>query len=367
MKLLLITNNAPLYREGIYSLMDKTFNCDWVFGEAIEDIKQLDTKKLRGNVRLVKNIEFFSGRAYWLKGIIRYLFEDYSYYIILGEERCLSSWLFIILSRFLPNKKVFFWTHGPYGKEGVIKRLIQFFYYRFVDGGFVYSNYSRNILIARGLNKKKYVTIHNSLNYNKQIELRISGLESDVYLQYFGNRNPVLLFIGRLTKVKKLDILVEAVHKLILSGNKYNLVFVGDGSENESLLRKVTEYGVVENVWFYGACYDERKNAELIYNADLCVAPGNVGLTAMHSMVFGTPVISHNDFSWQMPEFEAIHPGTTGDFFERDNVDSLCECISHWFSEKHDRDKVRKACFEEIDSQWNPNFQIRVIENLISD
>lgn len=55
-------------------------------------------------------------------------------------------------------------------------------------------------------------------------------------------------------------------------------------------------------------------NAEFIYNADLCVSPGNVGLTAMHSLVFGCPVITHNCFEWQMPEFEAIQPGITGDF-----------------------------------------------------
>ena len=55
-----------------------------------------------------------------------------------------------------------------------------------------------------------------------------------------------------------------------------------------------------------GECYSEETNAKLIYNADLCVAPGNIGLTAIHVMMFGCPAITHNDFKWQMPEFEAI-------------------------------------------------------------
>lgn len=108
-----------------------------------------------------------------------------------------------------------------------------------------------------------------------------------------------------------------------------------------------------------------KKNAELIYNADLCVAPGNVGLTAMHTMVFGTPVISHNNFPWQMPEFEAIHPGETGDFFEMDNVDSLARTINQWFDSGKSREEVRHACYHEIDTQWNPKFQIEVIKNLL--
>ena len=86
----------------------------------------------------------------------------------------------------------------------------------------------------------------------------------------------------------------------------------------------------------------------------------------MHTMVFGTPVISHNNFPWQMPEFEAIHSGITGDFFEMDNLDSLCQCITHWFRVNHDREIVRKACFEEIDTQWNPYFQIQVLKKIIN-
>lgn len=39
MNILVVCNNAPLYRKGIFSLIDKTYNCDWVFGEALGDIK----------------------------------------------------------------------------------------------------------------------------------------------------------------------------------------------------------------------------------------------------------------------------------------------------------------------------------------
>lgn len=94
--------------------------------------------------------------------------------------------------------------------------------------------------------------------------------------------------------------LVNAVAELKTKGENYNLVFVGNGLEGENLKARVKGLGLTDEVWFYGVCYDEKTNAELIYNADLCVAPGTVGLTAMHTMVFGTPVISHNDFKWQM-------------------------------------------------------------------
>ena len=123
------------------------------------------------------------------------------------------------------------------------------------------------------------------------------------------------------------------------------------------------EFYLEQQVWFYGPCYDEVELSSLIYNADLCVAPGNIGLTAMHSMVFGTPCITHNDFKWQMPEFEAIKLYKTGCFFNRDDVEDLAERIDEWFRVNgKDRNMVRKSCMEEIDDEWNPYFQIEVLK-----
>ena len=149
-------------------------------------------------------------------------------------------------------------------------------------------------------------------------------------------------------------------------GRDYNFTLIGDGADRDELERLTKEFKLVDNVWFYGACYDEEKLGNMIYNADVCVSPGNVGLTAMHSMVFGTPVITHDDFAHQMPEFEAIHEGVTGSFFHRGDIDSLAETINNWHDTyQSQREKVRQACYHEIDTQWTPQFQISVIKNVL--
>ena len=123
----------------------------------------------------------------------------------------------------------------------------------------------------------------------------------------------------------------------------------------EALLKTIIQY-----------CYDEKVNAELVYHADLCVSPGNVGLTAIHSMMFGTPVITHNNFAYQMPEFEAIRSSGTGDFFEQGSIDSLALSIGNWFVNKSGkRLEVRNACFKEIDEQWNPYFQMKAFKSVL--
>lgn len=40
MKLCIIYNFAQHYRTNIFTLIDKTFNCGWVFGDAMSDVKK---------------------------------------------------------------------------------------------------------------------------------------------------------------------------------------------------------------------------------------------------------------------------------------------------------------------------------------
>ena len=256
MKLCQIYNYPSAYRESIYRLIGETFDTDWVFGSSMDDIKPMDTQKLRGKVTIVKNISLLSKKAYWQTNVVKQLFKkEYTHYLLSGDERCLSTWVFLLLTVFYPQKKIYFWSHGAYGKEGRIKTLIQRFFWSFVDGAVLYGNYAKEVMSKSGFKTKNFHVIHNSLNYNHQLELRNSNLSSVLYQEHFGNDYPVLIFIGRLTKVKQLDMLVDAFSMLIKDGENYNLVFIGDGEERNVLQEKVHNLNLDNNVWFYGACY----------------------------------------------------------------------------------------------------------------
>ncbi|MBQ9888033.1 MAG: glycosyltransferase [Bacteroidales bacterium] len=365
MKILQVYNCAPHYRESIYKLIDSTFDCDWIFGDGVDDIKLMDTSVLKGIVTLVKN-KLLPGRLYWQPEVQGRLRKDYDAFILLGEARYLSTWLFCIRARlFYPKKRVFFWAHGLCGNESRIQKAVKKLFLRLPNCGiFLYGNYARNHMIQEGFDPDKLFVIHNSLAYDRQLEIRYTLRPDAVYREHFGNDNPNLLFVGRLTRVKHLDLILWAMGLLRQEGRHYNLTLIGGGEQQSELQALAKELGLDGNVWFYGPCYDEVQLGHMIYNADLCVSPGNVGLTAMHSMVFGTPVLTHNDFAWQMPEFEAIREGETGGFFERDNVDSLKDALTAWFkSEDYDRERIRFNCYAEIDQNWTPQFQIGVLKS----
>lgn len=365
-KLCCIFNTPSLYRELIYKRIESEYDCDWFFEDTDNHLKEFDTSQFR---HVERQHTYTVGPFYGVKGLVALLCKkEYTQYLMMGHSRNLSTLAFLLLKRiFYPKKRAYLWTHGFYGKESSFERMWKKLLLGSADGLFIYGDYACNIMKEKfGFKESKLFPIHNSLEYDVQLKLRNEIHPSAIYTEHFGNNNPVIVFIGRLTTVKKLYMLVQSIADLKAKGENYNLVFIGDGSERKGLEDKVKGVGIRDQVWFYGACYDEKTNAELVYNADLCVAPGNIGLTSIHVLMFGCPAISHNDFPYQMPEFEAIKEGKTGSFFERDDQESLNSTISRWFSRSdYNRDAIRKACCDEIDTNWNPNYQMKVIKEVI--
>lgn len=361
-KLCLILNLAPHYRKAIYKAIDEEFNCDWYVGDKVEDIKTMSPTEFH-NCRVVKNRRVIK-HNYVQVGICRLLFKRrYSRFLVTGDIRNISLWCFLFLSKLFPRKKVYLWTHGNNGKGGKLSNVVKKVFAKLSDGIFLYGNYARDYMVANGINPNKLFVIHNSLDYASQLHCRKDMTLTSIYRDRFGNNLPTLLFIGRLTTVKRLDLFLSAVKMLREQGSSYNVTFVGEGPEMEHLKQMVNSYGLGENVWFYGACYDEHTNAELIYNADLCVSPGNVGLTAIHSLMFGTPVATHNNFKMQMPEFEVVREGVTGTFFDYLDAKSIASAIDRWFeSNSNSREVVRRNCMQEIDENWTPQYQIDVLK-----
>ena len=360
-KVCMFFNDLALYRKAIYKMLDEEYDCDWYIEDIDTGVKEFDESELKKVERLpVKSL----GPFYRVDGLSKILKKNYEIYFMLGATRNLSLITFCLKKIiFYPQKRVYFWTHGYYGKESWIeKTLWKRPIMKFADAIFTYGDYARKLMIDDGFDEKRIYPIHNSLDYEHQLNLRKEMAESDIYSSHFNNKNPVLIFIGRLTEIKRLDLFLEAVGVLNNQGESYNVIFVGDGSEKQNLESLTYKLGIQEQVWFYGACYDEKTNAELIYNADLCIAPGNIGLTSIHALMFGCPAISHDRWDLQMPEFEAIKPSVTGDFFKYGSVDDLALKIHRWFENNKDRkEEVRNACYEEIDTNWNPYYQMNII------
>ncbi len=364
MKFVQIYNYASHYKSTIHRLIDSELGGDFVTGDLKTDVKEMDLTIPSHKVTKLHIIKM--GKTKYMKGMPGLISANYDTYLIGDEIRDISTWLFLIKRKlFYRKKKVYGWGHGMLGKESKSKQLLYKWFFNMMDGAFIYNERSCKMMKERGVKTPLY-PIYNSLNYDKQLSLRERLEPSGLYQEHFGNNSKNIVFIGRLTKVKRFDLLIDAVSQLKQKGEIVNVTFIGDGVERENMEKRVDELGIRNQIWFYGACYDEKKNAELIYNADLCVSPGNIGLTAMHVLMFGCPAITNDDFDRQMPEFEAIQEGKSGAFFKAGDSKSLADCINKWFvTHKDNREAVRTACYKEIDSKWNPHNQINTFKKVI--
>jgi glycosyltransferase involved in cell wall biosynthesis len=104
----------------------------------------------------------------------------------------------------------------------------------------------------------------------------------------FPNRQPTLLFVGRLQARKRVDYLLRACASLG-PGLKPRLCIVGDGPEKEELQALAT--AIYPGAEFFGARYGPEL-ADLFQAADLFVLPGTGGLALQEAMSFGLPVMA---------------------------------------------------------------------------
>jgi len=355
------------YRKAIFNEMAINLDIDFYFGDKmIHPPQKVDEKSIPGFRGILRN-SIIHWPLYWQWGVISLLFKPYVAYITMGNIWCVSTWFFLILGRFFTKKKFFLWSHGWYGNETVLRGSIKKLFYSLAHDVFVYGEYSKTLMLKNGFRADHVHVIYNSLDYDLQIQQRSQLSKTSIYPNHFKNNYPNLVFIGRLTPRKQLNLIIEALYFLKEHDYNVNMTFVGDGEAQRVLEEMVLAKNLYDYVWFYGSCYDEDTISELIYNADLCISPGKVGLTAIHSMVYGTPVLTHNSLSNQGPEFEAIVDGCSGCFFEFGNSMSMVNQIKMWleYTSSH-REIIRQCCYRIIDEKYNPHVQVAIMKNVLS-
>lgn len=368
-KCCLIYNFPQHYREAIFLEMDKMIGFDFYFGDYLDwapDVKDFDVRKLEGFKGRVRNVRILFKHFIWQKNTVSLVFKNYEHYVLYGDPAYLSNWVIMILCRLL-GKKTYLWTHGFNKGLSWKGKLFNYPFYYLSNKVLLYSDFSRKVMIEKGITEKKMVCIYNSLDYNLQLQIRKNLTKTNVYSEHFQNNYPVLIYIGRIQKAKKIDLIFEAMVLLKAKGILCNFVVVGGDKEEVKLDEIAINTGLEDNTWLFGPCYDEKIIGELLYNSDVCISPGDIGLTAIHSLTYGTPVLTHSDFENQGPEFEAIQPGISGDFFMKDNTEDLGKKIENWISANEiERNKTRNLAYKIVDEKYNPGYQIRVMKEALN-
>lgn len=288
---------------------------------------------------------------------------DLDAFIFLGNPYFISTWIAAAIAR-LKGKRVLFWTHGWTRPERGLKSWLRSVFYKLPHGLLLYGHQARQTGLSLGFPADRLHVVYNSLDYVTQKRLRdelASVPAGPLKRSQFPNPElPLVVCVARLTRRCRFDLLFEAQALLAGEGHLFNVLLIGDGPERANLESQARRLELP--VAFLGACYDEATLAAWTMAAHVTVSPGKVGLTAIQSLAYGTPVITHSDPEEQGPEWEAIHPGCSGDFYRRGDSGDLARVIYKWTSRPALVGVEREECWQIIERYYNPAYQRRAIE-----
>ncbi len=150
---------------------------------------------------------------------------------------------------------------------------------------------------ASGLNFKNYsFIVPNGIDWNKFAVLPQRGF----LRSYLGlsKREKIILFVGRITQVKGIDLLIPAFEKIKKYKNNIHLVLIGPENDDygKKIFNSILNKNITDSVHHIG--HLERNDLIKAYvDADIFVLPSyseSFGMTAVEAMACGIPTIISN-------------------------------------------------------------------------
>lgn len=133
-----------------------------------------------------------------------------------------------------------------------------------------------------GLNKNDVITIYNPFDIN---DIREKSTETIKF------KKPYIIHVGRLLKLKRQDLLIDAYNHSNIK-DKYDLLFLGDGEERNTIELQIQKLGLEKKVKLLGwqsNPYKWIKNASLFV---ICSDYEGFGNVIVESLICNTSVVS---------------------------------------------------------------------------
>jgi glycosyltransferase involved in cell wall biosynthesis len=149
---------------------------------------------------------------------------------------------------------------------------------------------------------------------------------------------PTLLYLGRLRKYKRVDLVIEAVARLAAEGLEVELLVGGTGDASEELHDLAGLLGVGDQVRFLGWVTDEQK-LELMRSSWLHVLTSpkeGWGITVVEAAACGTPSVASDAPGLR----ESVRDGETGLLVPHEDVDALAAAVRALVSDPERREAM---------------------------
>jgi glycosyltransferase involved in cell wall biosynthesis len=327
--LLLISNKVYHYRIPIYEHLNERLARIGYKIVVVTDEVEAHIDRTEGFTLLV---EPFSFPAY--KKLIERTNPEIVMFFLHARDLMVWPLLSILKLRSIP---VIYWNHGINltTPNNVVKRAVFGLFHRFADAIVLYSDNERKY-VARRYWRKLFIA-NNTINFRSIPEIPDS--KSEIREQLDIPFKKVVLFVGRITKIKRLGDLLEAAVHL---NDDIGVVIVGAGlsSEQKALV------DAAENIRYLGAIYDLELVNRIFKMADVFSIPGKVGLGVNQAFYWGLPIVTENVL--HSPEFIYVKNGVNGFVVDKHDTRMLADKINQLLSSDNLYRQFSEAARSEI-------------------
>jgi glycosyltransferase involved in cell wall biosynthesis len=297
------------------------------------------------------------GRKFgWIQwGVVNYILRERPETIFLNANpRYLTLWTTLLCAKLL-GIPVYAHGHGFYrrGRIGALYKLMMMALLKLVTSYICYSPMVRQAFLENGFSGRKLAVAHNSM-INRFPILPQEREEKEKTGTELG-----ILFIGRLRRESRLDLLMRVVERIRREdGFPLLLHVVGDGEEGGALrvLARNCPWVV-----FHGGLYDSEQIRKVSLECFAGCYPGNAGLSVVHMMSLSLPVITHDDMRAHGPEPSFIRDGVSGVLYDHADPDeSLYQAIRGLASDRARVARMRQNAFADYQSLAHPSLAERL-------
>ncbi len=259
-------------------------------GEIFEELKQHNIE-----IFSVKNKSFIKK----INTISQYCLREKVDVVVVHHGGIKENIIYSILKNRLPDIKYIRYLHGCFDR------------YTYGNGKNIIKNIIVKIVMQLAINSSDcLIYISNAVKKTFRDNFKISKSQEVVIYNGIGNEffeTPLLnekqikdtiniIYIGRLVKVKGVDILIRAFNQIIkISNKKYFLTIVGDGEEKELLQKLVIDLKIDEYIKFEGR---QSNVIKFLDKSDIFVYPSiweeGFGISVVEAMSRGCVPITFN-------------------------------------------------------------------------
>ena len=141
--------------------------------------------------------------------------------------------------------------------------------------------------------------------------------------RYSNNEKCKIVYLGRLSPQKKVDLILKAVAKL---KRKYNIsaVIIGSGKIKSDLENIAENLNITDRVAFTGEIYSKEDKSKILNNCQLGVLPGLGGLAIQEMLWHALPVITS---SADGTEIDMVKNASSGIYIKNMTLNALVKSI----------------------------------------